>query len=118
MWVGLDEACHFLWAGLDEPCYFLLCRLDVGERNNGHIVTGYLVSLNGQLVTRATSAVSCQVELDHLEPDSDYMVTVRWAGLRALTAPRCTRQTCRLDLVWGQSPHCTSAHSPTSQGVA
>ena len=56
-----------------------VCRLDAGERNNGHLVTGYSVSLNGQLVRRATSAVSCQVELDQLEADSDHMVTVRWA---------------------------------------
>lgn len=62
---------------LDEPCYFLFCRLDAGDKNSGHLVTGYSVSLNGQLVARTTGPVSCQVELNQLEADRDYRVTVR-----------------------------------------
>ena len=55
-------------------------RLDASDKNNGHLVTGYLVSLNGRLVARATGAVSCQVELKKLEANKDYVLTVRWVG--------------------------------------
>ena len=90
LWVGLDEPYYFLWVGLDEPYYFLwvglnelwcflFSRLDADDRTNGHLVTGYSVSLNGQLVAKTTAAVSCQVELNQLESDRDYMVTVRCA---------------------------------------
>lgn len=56
----------------------LFYRLDASDKNNGHFVTGYLVSLNGRLVTTATGSVSCQVELNQLEANRDYVLTVRW----------------------------------------
>ena len=59
--------------------YFILwdpVKLDGHDRNNGHRVEGYMVTVNGQQMASTQGPLSCQVELNGLVSGKDYVIRV------------------------------------------